>query len=404
MAGEKAKPPVLPTGTVGQSSQLLDKTIDTAIKTLQKDFSVDLKNLGENASRKEKWMFLVENVNMITKSEVEPSHAGVYVFLNCTLAATCGVVQRRDEIDVKFIEDGLKQLCEYLGSSDRKDAFFAWKAKMLVSMFHGFNEYIRFKYFPYMGLLKLSAWRPTGRIPIDVWKVRNFIRGWNLSREEERAMWKQVHRTSLSARQSMNGSRAVIEFLRTYDDKKFDDETKFEVEKALKELINDPNTYLYDTLVLNVPIFLTIPDDHVQKRIVKAFVFSSVAEFDALYEKEKKAFEELHVQYDVAIRKVRIINLLRIAERRKNIAFETLERELNVPQDEIQQLLVETLRTRMLCGKVDEKNSRLKVMSAEIPYFDESQWKMLQSSLRKTQAQMQQLSGLLELISQNEVD
>lgn len=165
----------------------------------------------------------------------------------------------------------------------------------------------------------------------------------------------------------------------------------------------DPKLYLYDS-ILSVPIVQQMPRGHLLRRLVEIYVEGTQEQFDAFFTENSQALAAQRLAHEHGQHKIRMMTLLRICQGVDEVTFGRLESELKIPRDKVQDIIVEALRSRLVCGKVDERLGLLKVMSSEVPQFGAENWRELLTDLHTCKSQVTQLIRLMMTVSSVEAE
>lgn len=156
--------------------------------------------------------------------------------------------------------------------------------------------------------------------------------------------------------------------------------------------------YLYD-VVTHIPLIETMPQDNVYKGILQLLVDGNIDQLEEWLKRRGGELERIGLNPDALRQKLRIMTLLRTCQNQTQVTFGRLEKDLHLPAEEVQNVIVEALQNRLIIGKVDERQSILRIMSSETPGFRTQHWDELERDLEAWQAQIKQLSRLLNTLN-----
>ena len=172
----------------------------------------------------------------------------------------------------------------------------------------------------------------------------------------------------------------MIELLGTYTEENAAN-AREDANKCVVNFISDPNTFLMDHLLTLKPV--KILEGEPIHDLLNIFVSDKLADYISFYNKNKDFVESLGLSHEQNLQKMRLLTFMQLAEKVKEIKFETIETELQLKPEEVEEFIVDVLRTKLVKAKVDQVNHRVFVTSTMHRTFGKPQWSMLRNILGK---------------------
>ena len=170
----------------------------------------------------------------------------------------------------------------------------------------------------------------------------------------------------------------MIELLATYTEENAAN-AREDANKCVVNFISDPNTFLMDHLLTLKPV--KILEGEPIHDLLNIFVSEKLADYISFYNKNKDFVESLGLSHEQNLQKMRLLTFMQLAEKVKEIKFEAIESELQLKPEEVEEFIVDVLRTKLVKAKVDQVNRRVFVSSTMHRTFGKQQWNMLRNIL-----------------------
>ena len=124
----------------------------------------------------------------------------------------------------------------------------------MSNLFHGLMVNSKDRYTVYMHLAKCSLLlKNLDYLPTSLDVVKKYFKIWQSSNEEIQALYRLLFEALSQMNDSTNALKVVIELLGTYD-KDSASKSRDDAHKCIVYCINDPNIFVFDSLLLLEPI------------------------------------------------------------------------------------------------------------------------------------------------------
>ena len=184
----------------------------------------------------------------------------------------------------------------------------------------------------------------------------------------------------------------MIELLGTYTEENAAN-AREDANKCIVSFISDPNTFLMDHLLTLKPV--KILEGEPIHDLLTIFVADKLTDYTSFYNKNKDFVESLGLSHENNLQKMRLLTFMQIAERVKEIKFESIEQELQLKPEEVEDFIVDVLRTKLVKAKVDQVNRKVFVTSTMHRTFGKQQWNMLRNILSKWKDNLDNVNSTL---------
>lgn len=196
--------------------------------------------------------------------------------------------------------------------------------------------------------------------------------------ERAQNLYRLLNKSALVAGKSELASQVMIELLGTYTEQDASHAEKDAID-CITSFLKDPNTFLMDHLLTLTPVsFLEGKPIH---DLLTIFVKDKLENYIEFYNENKKFVDELGLDHDACLQKMRLLTFMQIAESKKEISYETIISELQIKEVEVEPFVFDVLKTRLVRAKIDQTNKRVLVQSTMHRTFGTQQWEQLRSTL-----------------------
>lgn len=191
-------------------------------------------------------------------------------------------------------------------------------------------------------------------------------------------LYRLLNKTTLSAGKSELASQIMIELLSTYTEQNASHAEQDAID-CITSFLKDPDTFLMDHLLTLTPVsFLEGKPIH---DLLTIFVKDKLNNYIEFYEENKSFVDGLGLNHERNMKKMRRLTFMQIAEYKKEIAYETIMSDLQIPEEEVEPFVFEVLKTKLVRAKIDQMNRRVLVQSTMHRTFGTQQWERLRSTL-----------------------
>lgn len=315
---------------------------------------------------------LIKNLDSLYNSEL--TEAELEMVLNSLLSL---IIISSDEKISKLVTT----FCESIEKAPLAEHFGIVKLRILSNLFHGLISTSKDRYTVYIHLAKCSLQvRNLQYLPIDLKVVKAYLDTWKSNQEETQILYRLLFEALSHASDSVNSLKVVTELLGTYT-KENASKSRDDAHKCIVYCINDPNIFVFDSLLLLEPIKYL--EGELIHNLFTIFVSGKLKQYLEFYEAHKSFFGTFGMSHEKNIDKMRILNLMTLAENSKELPFDLLQEQLQITADEIESFVIDAIRTKCIRCKIDHLGKTVTVMSVSYRTYTKAHWGVLKEKLDK---------------------
>lgn len=198
------------------------------------------------------------------------------------------------------------------------------------------------------------------------------------SNEQMQKLFRLLHEVLLANGKSEEASQVMVGLLGTYTDENAS-QAREEAQRCIVASLADPQTFLLDRLLQLTPVkFL---EGELIHDLLKIFVAERLEAYQTFYENHREFINQLGLNHEANLRKMRILTFMQIAETQSEISFSEIQKHMQIGDADVEEFLIDLLRTRLVRAKIDEPSQMVHVNSAMHRTFDKAHWTQLHSLL-----------------------
>jgi len=198
------------------------------------------------------------------------------------------------------------------------------------------------------------------------------------SNEQMQKLLRLLHEVLLSCGRSEDASQVMVELLGTYTTENAS-QAREEAQRCIVASLADPQTFLLDRLLQLTPVkFL---ENELIHDLLKIFVSERLEAYQKFYDNHREFVNKLGLNHEANLRKMRILTFMQMAETQSEISFQQIQKHMQITEDDVEDFLIDLLRTRLVRAKIDQPNQRVHVTSAMHRTFTQQHWSHLHSLL-----------------------
>jgi translation initiation factor 3 subunit M len=271
--------------------------------------------------------------------------------------------------------------CESIVKTKLHERFDIVKLRVLSNLFHGLMSNSKDRYIVYMHLAKCSLLlKNLEYLPTKLDVVKKYFQIWQSTTEEIQALYRLLFDVLSQMNDSTNALKVVIELLGTFN-KDNASKSRDDAHKCIVYCINDPNIFVFDSLLLLEPIKYL--EGELIHNLFTIFVSGKLNQYMEFYEAHKTFVSQTGMNHEKNIDKLRILTLMTLAENNKELPFETLQKQLKIEADEIESFVIDAIRTKCVRCKIDHLTKTVTIMSVSYRTFTKQHWQVLKERLEK---------------------
>jgi len=264
--------------------------------------------------------------------------------------------------------------------------------RVLQNLFEGLGVNNLLKYDVYLSLIEIAGnFDKLNLIFDELPKLSQWFNNQSVGIELQK-LYRLLHKALLQNNHGVQASKLMIELLGTYTEENAAT-AREDANKCIVSFISDPDTFLMDHLLTLKPV--KILEGEPIHDLLTIFVADKLTDYIAFYNKNKSFIESLGLSHENNLQKMRLLTFMQIAEKQKEIKFESVETELQLKADEVEGFIVDVLRTKLVKAKVDQVNRRIFVTSTMHRTFGKQQWHMLRNTLTKWKDNLENVNQTL---------
>jgi len=306
------------------------------------------------------------------------------------LISACEVCFKMSEAEAETTFNGLLSILLYTDIPEQTVVFCrklesAPNSKMqevafnvLYNFYEGLSEEIPHRVDVYCSLIRLAGiTKSLSEIFTDVSPIKEWLERVNCSKDKMREVFRVLHKELLSCQLSDLALKVMYELLNTYSEQDAKD-AKNDAERCITACLADKNTFLMDHLLPLKPI-KALEGSSIHS-LLKIFVYEKLAAYQEFYKKNSAFVDGLGLNHEDNVNKMRLLTFMLMAESEKELAFEDIERELEVSH--VEAFTLTALKTKLVSAKINHITKKVIVISTMHRTFEKREWELLRDTLK----------------------
>jgi len=264
--------------------------------------------------------------------------------------------------------------------TDKADRRSTVRMRLLNNLFNGLDDRSPLRYIVYSAMVKLAGQADLiNFLNPNLDEVKKWLSVWDVPVPKAQALYRSLHDALAEAKQGDKAFKIMLELLGTYTEDNAS-QARDDAHKCIVAAIADPNTFLMDHLLTLKPVkFL---EGELIHNLLTIFVSGRLNNYNSFYSMNKDFVQSLALSQEANQHKMRILTFMSMGETQKEIAFETIEKELEIPSEEVEAFIIELVRTKQVHAKMDQMARKVIISSVTHRTFGtRQQWQMLRESL-----------------------
>lgn len=297
-----------------------------------------------------------------------------------------------------FDEKLTKKFCVKLTEMGASSNNALLRIKILNNLFVGLPTDNSLRYDVYIGQLRLaSKFGQTNAITTQLKQVKDWLKTWNVDIEQRRVCYRELHAALKDEQKSEEATRVMLELLATYDEESAS-LAKDDAEKCVIDFISKPDIFIMDHLLQLKPV--SVLQGSPIYELLKIFVSGQLIDYMEFYSNQKEYIEEIGLDHDANISKMRILTTLSLSIQEKEISFAHLSEVLGIQSEDIEEYIIELVKSKLVHAKIDQINEKMIIRSTRVRTFGMSEWQQLEQKLETWHANLQSIRSNLEQVVQ----
>ncbi|PFX32053.1 eukaryotic translation initiation factor 3 subunit M-like [Stylophora pistillata] len=321
------------------------------------------------------------DINFRTEAELE----GV---MNSLLSLILIVTEKRDDLIRKF--------CDKVAEVTSEEDTSLTRLRILSILLNGLHERDPVRYDVYCTQVKVAGKAGLiDQINVSLDQVRSWLNMWEVDGMKARKVYRLLFDALTEDRQSEEATSVMVELLRTYTDENAS-EVKDDAKNCIVSLLGRPNVLIMDFL-LTLPPVAALQGEPIYK-LLTIFVSGKLADYMEFYEKNKDFVDSCGLTHEKNLHKMRVLTFMSLGEAKSEVHFDDLCKELNISVDDIEEFIIEALRSKLVRTRIDQVNKKVIISSATHRTFGNNQWQELRNRLEEWRQSLQSVGTSLKAV------
>jgi len=216
--------------------------------------------------------------------------------------------------------------------------------------------------------------------------------------EQMQNLLRVLHEALLNCKESESASKVMVELLSTYTMENAS-QAREEAQRCIVASLADSNTFLLDHLLTLQPV--KVLEGALLHDLLTIFVTEKLSAYMKFYEEKKDFIEGLGLNHEENLRKMRILTFMQLAENETELSFDVLEDQLQLTTAEIEEFVIEVLKTKLVRARMDQLNRKVLVSSTMHRTFGKQDWQQLSQLLTTWRTHLRQVKdSMLAIVNE----
>jgi len=274
--------------------------------------------------------------------------------------------------------------------------------KVLWSLYMCLDGDSKMKFHVYYFLVKVAGeTHELTTVYKDMATVKQMFQKCPPTDEQMQKLYRLLHEMLLLNGRSDDAARVMIELLGTYTTENAS-QAKEDAQRCIVASLADPNTFLMDHLLILKPVKAL--EGQPIHQLLKIFVCEQLDSYVKFYEKNQAFVDGLGLKHQDNLRKMRLLSFMQIAENRSEIPLAELGQTLDIGDNEIEEFLIDVIKTRLVRAKISQGDGVVYVSSTMHRTFSPSDWNHLYNLLQGWKTNLNTVKDHLSTIAATQVE
>lgn len=289
----------------------------------------------------------------------------------------------------------IKKLCGLLSDVKTSDTLSDLKLNLLCVMFNLLEPTNTFRKDVFMVLLRFA--QDTGNAAACTGQFKhipNWIKQWQLNEADEAALYLIVSQVCEQAGEAIASQDYLVKYLNTISastDASVRESGKEQAQAAavaaVKSFDVNPMEHpQYDCdRIRNIPAVRCLEGDTKYGStysLLHTFACDTVGEYLALVKKNPKLCEELGLDHEMNLQKLRALTICSLGMQQESLSYETLVDKLKVDsKDDVESVIIDAVMAGRVDAKIDQETESVIIQRTTQRTFSKDDWKSIQTKL-----------------------
>jgi len=221
------------------------------------------------------------------------------------------------------------------------------------------------------------------------------------SNEQMQKLLRLLHQTLLMCKRSEDAGQVMIELLGTYTTENAS-QAREEAQRCIVASLQDPQTFLLDHLLQLKPVkFL---EGELIHDLLKIFVSERIEAYMKFYDSHREFVNKLGLNHESNMRKMKLLTFMQLAETRNEINFGEIQQNLQLGDNEVEDFLMELLKTKLVRAKIDQPNQVVHITSTMHRTFTKQHWTHLHNLLTSWRNNLHTIRDQISHLAQAQIE
>ncbi|ESO99406.1 hypothetical protein LOTGIDRAFT_158494 [Lottia gigantea] len=262
--------------------------------------------------------------------------------------------------------------CEKVGKAPSNDKRINIRLKMLCNLFHGVEAASPLRYVVYLSLVRLAGQADMlHMVPTNLDEIKVWIAKWDISSQKVQTLLRTLHNALVQAK-AQDSTKVLIELLGTYTEDNAS-QAREDAQKCIVTCLAYKNMFLMDHLLSLKPVkFLEGESIH---DLLTIFVSGKLPQYQQFYKNNPDFVTTfLGLKHEENIQKMRVLTFMQSVENRKEIDFGTIQKEMQIDEDDVEEFIINVLRTKTVSASIDQMQKKVLINWTTHRTFGKQQW------------------------------
>lgn len=289
-----------------------------------------------------------------------------------------GIVSMLAQVEGEKRDNLILAFCEKLTKAPANAVGLAC-LKVLWTLYQSLDAASPMRVHVYFSLVELAGKTDQiGTVYKDMDTLRSAFSPCPPSNEQMQMLLRLLHQTLLMSKRSEDAGQVMIELLGTYTTENAS-QAREEAQRCIVASLHDPQTFLLDHLLQLKPVkFL---EGELIHDLLKIFVSERLEAYTKFYDNHREFVNNLGLNHEANMRKMKLLSFMQLAETQKEISFGTIQQNMQLGDNEVEDFLIELLKTKLVRAKIDQPNQLVHITSTMHRTFTKQHWSHLHSLL-----------------------
>jgi translation initiation factor 3 subunit M len=274
--------------------------------------------------------------------------------------------------------------------------------KVLWSLYQSLEESSPMRFHVYLYLVQLAG--KTDQIGLVFKSVEAFKLQFTSappSNEQYQKLLRLLHEVLLNGKKSEQASEVMVMLLGTYTTENAS-QAREEAQRCIVASLADPQTFLLDHLLQLKPVkFL---EGELIHDLLKIFVSEKLESYQKFYESHREFVTGLGLKHEDNLTKMKLLTFMQLAETRSTITFGEIQQHLQVQEADVEDFLIDLLKTKLVRAKIDQATQVVTVSSTMHRTFTKEHWHNLHGLLTDWKSNIHNIRDQIAHLATAQID